>query len=71
MKAHENVHKLYQQQLLSEGVLKEDDIKRMSEHIGGGAAHNVICGCRSAYSSVSVVRCICCETCMLCLLVRW
>ncbi len=32
------MHKLYQQQLLQEGVLKQDDIKRMTEHIGGALA---------------------------------
>ena len=35
VKRHDNVHKLYQQQLLREGVLKEEDVKRMSDHIGG------------------------------------
>ena len=35
IKGHDNVHKLYQQQLLKEGVLKDEDVKRMSDHIGG------------------------------------
>ena len=35
IKGHDNVHKLYQQQLLQEGVLKEEDVKRMGDHIGG------------------------------------
>ena len=33
IKATENVHKKYQKQLLSEKVVKEDDLKRMQEHI--------------------------------------
>ena len=35
VKATENVHKKYQKQLLSEKVIKEDDLKRMQEHISG------------------------------------
>ena len=35
IKEHDNVHKLYQQQLLREGVLKDEDLKRMADHIGG------------------------------------
>ena len=33
IKATDNVHKIYQKQLLSEKVVKEDDLKRMQEHI--------------------------------------
>jgi 2-oxoglutarate dehydrogenase complex dehydrogenase (E1) component-like enzyme len=35
VKATENVHKKYQKQLLAEKVIKEDDLKRMQEHISG------------------------------------
>ena len=31
----ENVHKKYQKKLLAEKVVKEDDLKRMQEHISG------------------------------------
>ena len=33
IKATENVHKKYQKQLLAEKVVKEDDLKRMQEHV--------------------------------------
>jgi len=33
IKATDNVLKIYQKQLLSEKVVKEDDLKRMQEHI--------------------------------------
>ncbi len=35
IKAMENVHKKYQMKLLAEKVVKEDDLKRMQEHISG------------------------------------
>ncbi len=35
VRATENVHKKYQKQLLAEKVVKEDDLKRMQEHISG------------------------------------
>ena len=35
IKATENVHRKYQKQLLAEKVVKEDDLKRMQEHISG------------------------------------
>ena len=35
IKAMENVHKKYQKKLLAEKVVKEDDLKRMQEHISG------------------------------------
>lgn len=33
VKKHENVHKLYQKQLLEEGVVKKDDLQRLQDNV--------------------------------------